>query len=112
MPLENCWPNIEGTFTGELHPFYSGEKAEWGSISPRSPVEGCEETVFRAVSSLHPPLASRPAWHHVELEETHESLFDGALDHTHRAVAAQKAAVATFLFGSDDSAGKPSCPLW
>ena len=73
---------------------------------------GCSITILRAVFSLHLPLASRPAWRHVELGETHESLFDGAIDHTHCAVAAQKSAVATFLFGSDDSAGKPSCPLW
>ena len=48
----------------------------------------------------------------MELGETHDSLFDGAVDHIDCAVAARKSAVATFLFGSVGSAGKPSCPVW
>ena len=35
---------------------------------------GCSITILRVVFSLHLPLASRPAWRHVELGETHESL--------------------------------------
>ena len=43
-------------------------------------------TVFRAVSSLHPLLASRPALHHEERGETYDSSFDGAVAHTYCAV--------------------------